>query len=120
MFSDLNKIYADEYSGWKNPAFLQDSLSANLIFLAEHSFVYRQIKFEKDSVFALDIPMKAEPLLVFCRWLIKKFLKSIELMHVSGSTLFQSLPAEYPERTAGISNGMKLSLIIAPEPKVNI
>jgi hypothetical protein len=59
---------------------------------ADHAYTCQQLKVGKETYVVMEIQMKVEPVLYFCKWLVYKFLKKIELLSVTGTNLFKNIP----------------------------
>jgi len=53
-----------------------------------------QINLGTACYFIMEIPVKVEPVLCFCQWLINMYLKNIELLSVNGSDVCRTIPGK--------------------------
>lgn len=90
ILEDLKDMYANELSVRNNPDSSMNSVTDHMKFLKEHGYDYHHIKFGKELIFILKIPMKVETTVNFCKWLIKTFLMDIELINYNGTKVFNS------------------------------
>ena len=80
------------YSGRKTIGFTDDVVQRNLNFLSMNGFSIEYSKIEKNFIYYITFPFKIQTVIIFCDWMISRFLKNYNLMHVSGSTLFSDNP----------------------------
>ncbi len=92
LLTTINKTYIDEFSGVNSSDLVADIKNYNINFLDSHGINSRFHKIGSDQSFIIDIPLKVETCLIFCRWLINKYLKNVSLYHVSGNAIFNDVP----------------------------
>lgn len=89
LFEDIKRYYMDGFSSQYASEIPDDGTQENVRFITDHAYTFKQLKVGKETYFIMEIQMKVEPVLFFCQWLIKRFLKSIELIPVTASNLFK-------------------------------